>query len=146
MNMQLKDVMTKNVKVIPQNASVQDAAKLMKDVDVGSIPVISDTNQVVGIITDRDIVVRSTAEGRNPNQSIVKDVMTHEFFSCFEDDDVKKANKLMRERQIRRLPVINHQNELVGIVSLGDISVDVGKDKVTGETLEEISKPSKPRS
>jgi CBS domain-containing protein len=141
--MKLKDIMTKNPKVIPANASVRDAARLMKDIDTGAIPVI-ENNQVVGMVTDRDIVLRSTAEGRNPNETKIDDVMTHEFYFCYEDQDVKDAAKLMQEKQIRRLPIVNHDKHLVGIVSLGDLSVDVGNDKLSGKTLEDISKPAKP--
>lgn len=142
--MQLKDIMTKNVKIIPQNASVRDAAKLMKEIDTGFIPVM-ENNRVIGTITDRDIVVRSIAEGRDPNDTRVHDVMTSEFFFCYEDDDVKKAAKLMSDKQIRRIPIINHNNELVGVVALGDLAVDNRNDKMSGDILEDISKPSKPR-
>lgn len=141
--MKLYEMMTKNVEVLPGNATVRDAAKLMKDIDVGSIPVI-ENNQMVGIITDRDIVLRSTAEGRNPNETRVSDVMTNELYFCYEDQDVKDAAKMMSERQIRRLPVVNRDHELVGIVSLGDLSVDVSDEKVSGKALEDISKPARP--
>jgi CBS domain-containing protein len=141
--MQLKDIMTKNVQVVPSNASVRDIAKLMKDIDVGSIPV-TENNQVIGMVTDRDIVLRSTAEGRNPNDGKASDVMTREFIFGYEDQDIKDAADIMRDHQIRRLPVINRQKELVGIVSLGDLSVDANNDSLSGKTLEDISKPAKP--
>ena len=139
----VKDIMTKNVKVIPQTATVRDAAKLMKDIDVGAIPVVED-DRIIGIVTDRDIVLRSTAEGRNPNETRLEEVMTKEFFYCFEEDSVKEAAKVMREKQVRRLPVVNRLHELVGILSLGDISVDSGDDKISGQTLEDISRPARP--
>lgn len=141
--MQIKDIMTKTVKVIPANAMVRDAAKLMKDIDSGFIPVI-DADNVIGVITDRDIVLRSTAEGRNPNETTVEEVMTKEFFFLYEDEDVKEAAKVMSERQVRRLPVVNRQEELVGILSLGDLSVDTSDEKLSGKALEDISKPAKP--
>ncbi len=141
--MQVKDVMTKQVKVIPSNATIRDAAKLMKDIDTGFIPVI-DTDNVIGVITDRDIVLRSTAEGRNPNETKVEEVMTKEFFFLYEDEDVKEAAKVMSDRQVRRLPVVNRQEELVGVLSLGDLSVDTSDEKLSGKALEEISKPAKP--
>ncbi len=141
--MQLKDVMTKNVQLIPRNATVRDAAKLMKDIDTGFVPVI-DSENMIGIITDRDIVLRSTAEGRNPNETRVEEVMTKEFFFLYEDEDVKEAARVMSERQIRRLPIVNRQEELVGVISLGDLSVDVSDEKMTGKALEDISKPAKP--
>jgi len=141
--MQIKDVMTKNVKVIPANASIRDAAKLMKDIDSGFVPVI-DTDNVIGVITDRDIVLRSTAEGRDPNETKVEEVMTKQFFFLYEDEDVKEAAKVMSDHQVRRLPVVNRQEELVGILSLGDLSVDTSDEKLSGKALEEISKPAKP--
>lgn len=141
--MQIKDIMTKTVKVIPANAMVRDAAKLMKDIDSGFIPVI-DADNVIGVITDRDIVLRSTAEGRNPNETTVEEVMTKEFFFLYEDEDVKEAAKVMSERQVRRLPVVNRQEELVGILSLGDLLVDTSDEKLSGKALEDISKPAKP--
>jgi CBS domain-containing protein len=141
--MKISEMMTKNPKVIPTNATVRDAAKLMKDIDTGAIPVI-DHDQVVGMITDRDIVLRSTAEGHNPNESKISDVMTNEFYFCYEDQDVKDAAKLMQDKQVRRLPIIDRNKHLVGIVSLGDLSVDVNNDKLSGKTLEDISKPAKP--
>lgn len=141
--MKLKDIMTKNPKVIPANASVRDAARLMKEIDTGALPVMQN-NQVIGMVTDRDIVLRSTAEGRNPNEEKVDDVMTHEFIFCYEDQDVKDAAKMMQDKQIRRLPVVDHDKQLVGIISLGDLSVDAGNDKLSGKTLEDISKPAKP--
>ena len=141
--MKIKEMMTKNVKVLPRNATVREAAKLMKDIDVGSIPV-TENDQIVGMVTDRDIVLRSTAEGHNPGDVTVGDIMTGEFFFCYEDEDVKQAARVMSDHQVRRLPIVNRQNQLVGIVSLGDLSVDAGSDKVSGQTLENISKPAKP--
>lgn len=141
--MQLRDVMTKNVQVIPHNATVRDAAKLMKDIDTGFIPVI-DSENVIGIVTDRDIVLRSTAEGLNPNETKVEEVMTKEFFFLYDDEDVQEAARVMSKRQVRRLPVVNRQEELVGVISLGDLSVDVNNDKISGKTLEDISKPARP--
>jgi len=141
--MKVSDVMTKNIKVIPHNATVRDAAKLMKDIDTGFVPVI-DSENVIGVITDRDIVLRSAAEGHNPNETKVEEVMTREFFFLYEDEDVTEAAKVMSEQQVRRLPVVNRQEELVGVVSLGDLSVDVNNDKMSGKTLEDISRPAKP--
>ncbi|HEY9088473.1 MAG TPA: CBS domain-containing protein [Anaerolineaceae bacterium] len=141
--MKVSDVMTKNIKVIPHNATVRDAAKLMKDIDTGFVPVI-DSENVIGVITDRDIVLRCTAEGHNPNETKVEEVMTREFFFLYEDEDVTEAAKVMSDQQVRRLPVVNRQEELVGVVSLGDLSVDVNNDKMSGKTLEDISRPAKP--
>lgn len=141
--MKVSDVMTKNVQVIPYNATVRDAAKLMKDIDSGFVPVIN-SEKVIGVITDRDIVLRSTAEGNNPNETKVEEVMTKEFFFLYEDEDATEAASVMSKQQVRRLPVVNRREELVGVVSLGDLSVDYNNDTVSGKTLEEISRPAKP--
>jgi CBS domain-containing protein len=110
---------------------------------VGSVPVC-DGDRLLGMVTDRDITLRVTAEGRDP-QVPVSQVMTAEVFYCYDDQDVKEAAKVMRKKQIRRLPIVNRENKLVGIVSLGDLAVEAGKDKLSGRTLEEISEPAKPR-
>jgi len=142
--MKLKDLMTRNVEVVQQTASLQDAARKMKDLNVGSLPVVDDQKQVLGMVTDRDIVIRSVAEGHDPQKTPIQAAMSKEFIYGFEEMDIKEAAKLMRENQIRRLPVVDHQNHLVGIVSLGDISVDAKSDKMSAQVLEDISQPAKP--
>jgi CBS domain-containing protein len=139
----LKDVMTRNVEVLRPDATLQEAADLMKRLDVGVIPVC-DGERVLGMLTDRDITVRATAEGRDPKSTAARDVMTEDAAYLYEDDDVQEAADLMGKRQIRRLIVLNQDKRLVGIVSLGDIAVDTGKDKMSGEALERISEPARP--
>ncbi len=141
--MQIKDIMTKDVMTIPQDASLKEAAMKMKDLNVGSIPVV-DGKKVIGLLTDRDIVVRSTAAGHDPNEVTAKDVMTKTVMYCFSDQDVKDAAEMMGKKQIRRLPILDRDMQLVGIVSLGDISVDSKGDKLSAEALEKISRPAKP--
>jgi len=141
--MKLREIMTRNVEVVQQMASLRDAARKMKDLDVGSLPVV-DGQQVVGMVTDRDIVVRGVADGGDPEKIEVQKVMTEKCVYGLEEMDVREAVKLMCDKQIRRLPVVDHENHLVGIVSLGDISVDAGSDKMSGQILEDISKPSRP--
>lgn len=141
--MKIKDIMTSNVEVIQNNATVQEAAAKMRGLNVGAIPVV-DGKEVVGMLTDRDIVIRSTAAGRDPSNTSVKEVMTPKFVYCFEDQDVRDAAKLMSENQIRRLPVVDKSNQLVGIVSLGDFSVEAKDDKAPGKVLEDVSRPSRP--
>jgi CBS domain-containing protein len=142
--MKLKDVMTANVEVIRPDAPLQEAAALMKTLDVGSLPVC-DGKQLQGMLTDRDITVRATAEGRDPRQTAVREVMTPELIYCFEDQDVKEAAQLMEQRQIRRLPVLNRSKDLVGIVALGDLAVEMPNEKRVGEVLEGISEPARPQ-
>jgi CBS domain-containing protein len=142
--MRLKDVMTKNVEVIESSATIREAAQKMKTLDVGPLPVL-EGHQLVGMITDRDITVRAIAEGRDPNTTKVKEVITTEMIYGFEDQDVQEAAKLMGEKQIRRLVVLDHEQRLVGIVSLGDLSVDTRDKKMAGEVLKKVSQPSQPK-
>jgi CBS domain-containing protein len=113
----------------------------MKNQDVGPLPVC-DNERLVGLITDRDIVVRAVAEGCDPRTTTVQNVMTPDVLSCFEDQDVQQAAQLMCEHQVRRLVVLNRDKRLVGIVSLGDLAVDTGDEKLAGLTLEQVSLPT----
>lgn len=142
--MKLKDVMTRNVEVLHPDSTLQDAAARMQKLDVGLIPVC-DGDIVQGMLTDRDITVRATAEGKDPQKTRVRDVMTVDVLYCYEDDDVRDAAKKMGENQVRRLLVLNQDHRLVGIVSLGDLAVDTNMDKKTAEALEQISLPAQPR-
>ena len=99
----------------------------------------------MGTLTDRDIAIRAVAEGRNPTTTPVREAMTPQVVYCFDDQSVKEAAKLMQDKQIRRLPILNRDKRLVGIVSLGDLAIDTGKEKMVGETLTEISQPSQPQ-
>lgn len=141
--MKLKDVMTRNVEVISPDATIREAASKMKSLDVGPLPVC-DGRRVLGMITDRDLTVRATAEGRDPNTTRVREVMTSEVLTCTEDDDVKDAAKLMQKEQVRRLLVLDRDKQLAGIVSIGDLAVEAGNDKLIGQTLEQISEPAHP--
>jgi len=113
----------------------------MKELDVGSLPVCHE-DRLVGMLTDRDIVVRSVSEGHDPDTDHVGDVMTTELFYCFDDQDVEETAELMKRKQVRRIPVLNRDKRLVGIVSLGDLAVTPCPDDVVEETLEGISEPS----
>jgi CBS domain-containing protein/sporulation protein YlmC with PRC-barrel domain len=140
---QIKDVMTRNVEVIHPEATLREAAQKMAALDVGPLPVCSG-DQLVGMLTDRDITVRATAEGRDPKTTKVHDVMTPEIVYAFEDDDVSEAARIMAEEQVRRLVVLNQSKQLVGIISLGDLAVHTGDVRQAGETLEGVSEPSEP--
>jgi CBS domain-containing protein len=142
--MELRDIMTRNVEVISGDASLKEAAAKMRTIDVGFIPVC-DGNRLKGILTDRDITIRATADGRDPTKTKVADIMSTDIAYCLEDQKVDEAVCLMEARQIRRLPVLNLDKQLVGIVSLGDIAVHVGDRDMAGETLEEISQPAVPK-
>ena len=140
----LKDVMTPRVEVIHPGATLEDAAQKMKAFDVGVIPVC-DGERLVGMLTDRDIVVRVIAEQRDPKRMAVRDAMTPQVTYCFDDDSVEKAAMLMVEKQIRRLVVLNREKRLVGIVSLGDLAVHTENTQLSGEVLEYVSEPAGPR-
>ena len=142
--MDLRDIMSRNVEVVNASASLEDAAIKMKDLDVGLIPVC-DGDRLQGVLTDRDITIRATANGRDPKITKVTDVMTTDIAYCLEDQEVEEAVSLMEARQIRRLPILNQNKSLVGIVSLADIAVHVGDRDLSGETLEEISAPAEPK-
>jgi CBS domain-containing protein len=140
--MQVKEIMTKNVQVVHSDTDLQEVASLMRDLNIGILPV-AEGQRITGILTDRDIVVRSMAKGMDPKSTKVEDVASTNVAWCFEDDDIKDALQKMKERQIRRLPVVNQENELVGIVSLSDVAVE-HSEGMAGETLEEISKSNRP--
>lgn len=142
--MQVREIMTRNVEVVPFDATVRDAAAKMKELDVGVIPVCNG-EKLAGVITDRDIAVRLAAEGRNPSETRVSEIMTRDLFYCFEDQDIEEAATVMEAGQIRRLPILDHDRQLVGIVSLGDISVRSDDKQAAAEALEGISEPAAPK-
>lgn len=124
--MLLKDVMTHNVEVTSPDETIEQAARRMKELDVGPLPVCEGT-RVVGMLTDRDITMRSTAAGCDPKTALVRDAMSTDVVSCFEDQDVREAMKLMEEKQIRRLLVMSRANSLVGIASRGDLAAEAAR-------------------
>lgn len=140
----LREVMTTNVTTLLPSATVHQAAQQMKTLNVGSIP-ICERNQLVGMITDRDIVVRVVAERHNAEMQHIQDVMTTQVDYCYEDQDVEEAAQVMQDRQVRRLPIIDRDNHLVGIVSLGDLAVKTNEEKTMAQALEQISLPAEPR-
>jgi CBS domain-containing protein len=142
--MQIRDVMTRGVTTIPPNATVVEAAEKMKALDVGTLPVF-DGERIVGMITDRDITIRATALGLNPQSAHVREVMTPDLIYCTEDQDVHEAARLMEENQVRRLVVLDKNQKLRGIVSLGDLAVETHDEELAGEILEAVSEPSTPQ-
>lgn len=142
--MQVKDVMTPGVECARPSATLQEAARMMRDLDVGALPVCGDNDRLVGMITDRDIVIRAIAEGQDPKNVRVKDAMTPDILYCFEDEGVDEAATLMKESQIRRLVVLNRDKRLVGIMSLADLAVKTRDEVLSGETLEQVSEPAFP--
>jgi CBS domain-containing protein len=130
--------MTRDVRVARPDQSIQAAAKMMADVDAGILPV-GEGDRLVGMITDRDIAVRAVAEGKGP-QTLVREVMSPEVKYCFEDDDTDAVARNMADIQVRRLPVVNRDKRLVGIIALGDLAVVEGA-RPAGEAVSGISRP-----
>jgi CBS domain-containing protein len=141
--MQVKEVMTHNPEAVRPDALLQEVAEKMSTLDVSILPVC-DGDQLIGLLTDRDVTVRATAAGCDPTLIQVCDVMTTHLVYCFEDQDIVEAAKLMEEQQVRRLPVLNHHHRLVGIVSLDDLAVG-GDARLAGETLKEVAKLAGPQ-
>jgi CBS domain-containing protein len=112
--------MSKDVKIASPAWSIRDAAKAMKEIDAGFLPV-GENDRLVGMVTDRDIAIRAIADGKGPDTK-VRDVMTDDVVYCFEDDDLDSVSTKMADRKVRRLPVLNRDKRLVGVVSLGDLS------------------------
>lgn len=139
-----KDCMTKNVEVGTPDMSLADAAKKMRDGDFGILPV-GEKDRLVGMITDRDIAVRAVAEGKDPYRSYVGEVMTNKVLYCYDDQDVNEVVKNLGDNQIRRLPVLNRQKRLVGILSLGNLAQSNANPKDVDEALIHISKKNNSR-
>jgi CBS domain-containing protein len=142
--MNLRDIMTPDVEVVSPDCSLKDAAAKMKALDIGLVPVC-DGDRLRGMVSDRDIAIRATADGRDPIKTKVAEIMSTDIAYCFEDQEIEEAVSLMEARQIRRLPILNSDKRLVGIVSLGDVAVHVADRDLTGETLQEISQPAEPK-
>jgi len=142
--MRVRDVMTREVECVHAGDTLQQAAWKMKGLNVGSLPVCADDERVVGIITDRDLTVRATAEGMDPNTTHIREAMTPNVQYCFEDSDVEEASRLMREKQIRRVLVLNRDKRLAGIVSLGDLAVETHDRGLAGKTVEAVSQHTEP--
>lgn len=140
--MNIREVMTPNPRCVSPHDSIQSAARIMRDEDAGSVPVV-DNGRAVGIVTDRDIVVRVVAEGGQLNRP-VRDIVTGDLIAASPGMSTREAAALMSEHQIRRLPVVEN-DQLVGIVSIGDLAVKEGKDGRIGDTLQHISEGVKER-
>jgi CBS domain-containing protein len=136
MTMKIKEIMTTDVRAVSANDSISEAANIMKQLDVGAVPVL-DNHLLVGIITDRDLVLRAIAEGKNSDER-VSTIMTKNITTVSPDTDVHKAADLMASQQIRRLPIVEN-GRLVGIVSIGDMAVEDIFENEAGEALHTIS-------
>ena len=133
-----REVMTKDPASCSASETITKVAGLMKQHDVGAVPVV-ESDRLVGIVTDRDIVLKVVAGGRNPEQAAVKEAMTPNPVSCKEDDDLEYALRVMKERQVRRMPIVDGGGRLTGIIAQADVATRVHKDAKTGELVEAIS-------
>lgn len=136
--MRVNEVMTRHVRVASPKDSIREAARIMAQIDAGVVPV-GENDRLVGMLTDRDIAVRAVAEGKGPDTT-VGEVMTPDVQYCFDDEDIDEVCQNLGDQQIRRIPVVNRQKRLVGILSLGDLALS-GGNGATGETLAAISRP-----
>lgn len=141
--MQIREIMTREPVVIGPEMVLKEAAERMRDLDSGVLPV-GQQDRVVGMLTDRDITIRATAAGKDPNQTRVEAVMTPDVVYCYEDEDARDAARKMEEHQLRRLIVLNRDERLVGILSLGDLAVHTADDRLAGEVAEAVSEPAEP--
>lgn len=135
------EVMTKDPVCCLPNDSVAKVAELMKNENIGSIPVIESqqTQKLVGIVTDRDLALKIVSEGRDAKSTFVEAVMTRKVVSCFADDDLQKALDAMAQHQLRRMPVVDNDNKLVGIIAQADVATRVDQPEKTAEMVKEIS-------
>lgn len=140
--LKIKDIMTDHIAMVSPQATVVEAARLMQQHDVGSLPVC-EGESLVGIVTDRDIVVRSVAHGKDPGMMPIREVMTQSVETISPEMEINRVAELMSKQQIRRLPVVDH-NRLVGMVSLGDLATQAKTEVEVAKTLGEISQPSEP--
>ena len=137
------EVMTREPVCCEPGQTIVQVAQLMKREDVGSIPVVDsmEDKRLIGIVTDRDVVVKVIADGASPDRATVRDAMTSNPASCRESDDVSKAVELMSDRQVRRMPIVDEHGRLTGIIAQADVATRVNRDKTTGELVEAISEP-----
>lgn len=142
--MKVHEIMTARPRCIAPENTLVEAAGLMRELDVGALP-ICDEERLAGMVTDRDIVLRGTADGRDPNSTLVRDVMSVGVIHVFADQSVEEAARVMEEKQIRRLPVINRERRLVGIVSLGDVATS-SNPAFSGTALRDVSQPHHPNA
>ena len=135
--MKVSKCMTRDVELVSPTQTIRDAAQMMAELDAGALPVQQD-DRLVGMITDRDIAVRAVAQGKSPDTP-VRDAMSREILYCFDDQEIEDVSRNMGEVKVRRLPVVNRDKRLVGIISIGDLALKE-EQTLTGSTIARISK------
>lgn len=138
--MKISEIMTSDVQIVAPDDTIQDAARKMEEADVGFLPV-GENDKLVGMLTDRDIALRAVAQGKDPKKTKVRDVMTKRVLYCTADEDVEDAASNMAELRIRRLPIVDQDKRLVGIVSIGDIAFRENAERA-GQALESVVNPN----
>ncbi|HYH20512.1 MAG TPA: CBS domain-containing protein [Azospirillum sp.] len=139
--MKIRDIMTKQVEIVSPDTSLKDAARMMRDADIGFLPV-GENDRLVGTLTDRDIAIRAVADGKDPSAK-VRDAMSPNIEYVFEDQDSSEAAQLMSSKQIRRVPVMSREKRLVGVLAMGDLATKTHDDDMVGQTVQDVSEPSK---
>lgn len=142
--MKIREIMTRQVELVAPDSPLREAARLMRDAGIGFLPV-GENDRLVGTLTDRDITIRCVAEGKDTSKAKVRDAMTESLAYVFEDQDSSEAAQVMSDQQIRRLPVLNRDKRLVGVVAMGDLATRTGDQDIVGSTIEDVSrgKPDK---
>lgn len=145
--MQIREIMSRNVRTARPTDTLQQAARTMAELDAGGLPV-EENDRLIGMVTDRDIAIRGDANGCDPTTTLIGDVMSRDAVKyCFEDEDVERVAQNMAELQVRRLPVVTREKQLVGIVSLGDLAQQAGDgSRAPQVALQGVSRPSSQRS
>jgi CBS domain-containing protein len=137
--MQVQEIMTPTVHIADPNMTIRDAARRMRADNVGALPV-GENDRLIGMVTDRDIVVRAVAEERSAGNTTIREVMSEGICYCFEDNDIEEAAQMMAKHQVRRLPVLNRDKRLVGVVALADLGRS--EEKAAEDALKGISQPT----
>jgi CBS domain-containing protein len=136
--MKTQEIMTRKVQLAEPTLPIAKAAQKMRDLNIGFLP-ICENDKLIGTLTDRDITIQSVAQGRDPRLASVREIMSQQVFYCYEDDDIEHAAEHMKEREVRRLVILNREKRLVGVLSLGDIARASGEQQLAGETLGQIA-------
>jgi len=136
--MKVSEIMSRNVECVDPDTSIKEIAQKMRLLDVGFVP-ICEGNRVIGTLTDRDITIRHVADGQNPYRVKARDIMTPHVFYCYAEQDVEEVGRYMQEHEVRRVLIFDRGENLVGVVSLGDIFKSAGEEWLAGETLREIA-------
>lgn len=137
--MRAKEVMSSNIRIIPSNTSIQAAAELMRQMDIGMLPVTED-GRIVGTLTDRDIAIRAVAEGADPGATPAREVMTRNVVSCYEDQDAREVASAMELNKVRRVVVVNRKNEAIGLISVDDLAMHPETKPFADAVVKQFSK------